>query len=137
MVLAATTKSSSGQYLPILFIAVLFVVLYVVMIRPQRNKQRQAMQMQRQVVPGQRVRTTAGMYGTITSVDDTDVVVEVAPGVNIRMLRRAVMDVISDDSPAGGDPSEPQATFGDGHQQSTFGESPADDWNSQDRNPQV
>jgi preprotein translocase subunit YajC len=140
----AATKSSSGNYLPILFIAVLFVVLYVVMIRPQRNKQRQAMQMQRQVVPGQRVRTTAGMYGTITSVDDTDVVVEVAPGVNIRMLRRAVMDVISDDSPAGGDPSEPQATFGedkstfgDGHKQGTFGESPADDWNSQDRNPQV
>ena len=90
-----------------------FRLLYVVMIRPQRNKQRQAMQMQRQVIPGQRVRTTAGMYGTITSVDDTDVVVEVAPGVNIRMLRRAVMDVISDDSPAGGDPSEPQATFGE------------------------
>ncbi len=140
----AAAKSSSGNYLPILFIAVLFVVLYVVMIRPQRNKQRQAMQMQRQVVPGQRVRTTAGMYGTITSVDDTDVVVEVAPGVNIRMLRRAVMDVVSDGSPAGGDPPEPQAnfgedktTFGDGHQQGTFGESPADDWNSQDRNPQV
>ncbi|MGD0376294.1 MAG: preprotein translocase subunit YajC [Streptosporangiaceae bacterium] len=146
IVLAAATKSSSGNYLPLLFIAVLFVILYVVMIRPQRNKQRQAVQMQREVVPGQRVRTTAGIYGTITSVDDADVVVEVAPGVNIRMLRRAVMDVLSDDSPGGGDPSQPQAgfgedqsqtTFGDGHQPGTFGDSSAEDWNSQDRNPQV
>jgi preprotein translocase YajC subunit len=146
IVLAAATKSSSGNYLPILFIAVLFVILYVVMIRPQRNRQRQAAQRQREVVPGQRVRTTAGIYGTITSADETDVVVEVAPGVNIRMLRRAVLDVLSDDSPAGGDPSQPQAGFGedqsqttfvDVHQPGTFGESSAEDWNSQDRNPQV
>ena len=74
MFLAATTSKTSGSsFLPILFIAALFVVLYLVMIRPQRNRQRQAQQMQRTVLPGQRVRTTAGMYGTITSVDDTDV----------------------------------------------------------------
>jgi preprotein translocase subunit YajC len=140
MFLAATSgKTSSSSFLPILFIAALFVVLYLVMIRPQRNKQRQAQQMQRTVVPGQRVRTTAGMYGTITSVDDTDVEVEVAPGVRIKMLRRAVMDVLSDESPADGDqqPAESQTSFGDGQATNTFGEKAADDWNSQDRNPQV
>jgi preprotein translocase subunit YajC len=125
MFLAATGKSSGSSLLPILFIAALFVVLYLVMIRPQRNRQRQAMQMQRTVLPGQRVRTTAGMYGTITAVDDSDVEVEVAPGVRIKMLRRAIMDVLSDESPADGEPqsTEAQTTFGD------------DDWNSQDRNP--
>src|SRR5579864_2743488 len=79
MILAATTKSSSTNLLPILIIVVLFGVLYMTMIRPQRNRQRQAQQMQTTVTPGARIRTTAGMYGTVKSVEDQDVVVEVAP----------------------------------------------------------
>lgn len=139
MFLAATGKTSGSSLLPILFIAVLFVVLYMVMIRPQRNRQRQAAQRQSAVVPGQRVRTTAGMYGTITAVDDADVEVEVAPGVRIKMLRRAIMDVLSDESPADGESqsTQSQTSFGDGQAENTFGDNAADDWNSQDRNPQV
>jgi preprotein translocase YajC subunit len=76
---------------------VLFGLLYFVMIRPQRNKQRQAQQMQSQVQPGQRVRTTAGMYATVVEADADDVLLEVAPGVQIRFLRRAVLDVLPDD----------------------------------------
>jgi preprotein translocase subunit YajC len=76
----------------------LFGLLYFVMIRPQRNRQRQAVQTQNQIVPGQRVRTTAGMYATVVSLEDADVVLEVAPGVRVRYLRRAIMDVISDDT---------------------------------------
>ncbi len=135
---ATSTKTSGSSLLPILFIAALFVVLYLVMIRPQRNRQRQAAQRQSAVLPGQRVRTTAGIYGTITAVDDADVEVEVAPGVRIKMLRRAIMDVLSDESQAGSDPqsAESQATF-DGQATDTFGDKAADDWNSQDRNPQV
>jgi preprotein translocase subunit YajC len=132
------TKTSGSSLLPILFIAALFVVLYLVMIRPQRRRQQQAAQMQRAVMPGQRVRTTAGMYGTVTAVDDNDVEIEVAPGVRIKMLRRAVMDVLSDESPDGSEPqsADSQTTFGDGQATDTFGDK-ADDWNSQDRNPQV
>ena len=66
--------------------------------RPQRNRQRKATQTQSQVMPGQRVRTTAGMYGTVISGDDRDVVIEIAPGVEVTMLRRAIMDVVSDDA---------------------------------------
>jgi preprotein translocase subunit YajC len=135
MFLAATGKSSTSSLLPILFIAAIFIVIYMVMIRPQRNRQRQASQMQNTVVPGQRIRTTAGIYGTVISVDDTDVEVEVAPGVTIRMLRRAVMDVLGDESPMGGEPPQSSSGFDEsnGQSTSTFGESPADDWNSPDR----
>jgi preprotein translocase subunit YajC len=112
--------------LPILIIVVLFGVLYMTMIRPQRNRQRAAQQMQRTVVPGTRVRTTSGMYGTVVSVEDQDVVVEVAPGVNIRMLRRAVMDVVQDGGVNGSGPAqEPPKDSRDPR---------ADDWNPQDRN---
>jgi preprotein translocase subunit YajC len=105
---ASTTTKGSSSLLPFLIIAVLFGLFYFLMIRPQRNRQRAAVQMQSSVIPGQRIRTTAGIYGTIVSADDRDVVVQIAPGVEIKMLRRAVMDVIPDDDPADGTETPPE-----------------------------
>ena len=131
MILAATSKSSSPNLFPILIIVVLFVLLYMTMIRPQRNRQRQAQQMQSTVEPGAKIRTTAGIYGTVKSVEDGDVVVEVAPGVEIRMLRRAVMEVVQDGAGTGM-PEPPAAESNtDG---SHADETRASDLNPQDRN---
>jgi preprotein translocase subunit YajC len=91
----AKAGSTSPEFFIVLI--VLFAAFYVLMIRPQRNRQRRTMQVQNQVGAGQRIRTTAGLYGTIVSGDDRDVVVEIAPGVHVTMLRRAVMEVLPDD----------------------------------------
>ena len=95
--LAASSSGGSGSYTFLIVIVVLFGLLYFVMIRPQRNKQRKVQEMQQQVQPGSRVRTTAGMYATVIDADDQDVLLEVAPGVQIRFLRRAIMDTVPDD----------------------------------------
>jgi preprotein translocase subunit YajC len=112
MIFAANSNSSSGGSPAFTFIilAVLIGLFYVLIMRPQRNRQRKAAQTQSQVMPGQRIRTTAGLYGTVVSGDDRDVVVEIAPGVEVTMLRRAVMEVIPDDSmPSHEDiPEEPE-----------------------------
>jgi preprotein translocase subunit YajC len=97
-ILAATSSSKGNPYLFPIIIVALFGLLYFVMIRPQRNRQRQAQQMQSEIVPGQRVRTTAGMYATVTSIDGDDVMLEVAPGVNVKYMRRAIMGVVPDDT---------------------------------------
>jgi preprotein translocase subunit YajC len=98
-VLAATsTKSSSSSYTFLLIIVVLFGLMYFVLIRPQRSRQRKAMQAQREVSVGARIRTTAGMYGTIVSGDNDNVVVEFAPGVQIKMMRRAIMGVVNEEA---------------------------------------
>jgi preprotein translocase subunit YajC len=94
---ASSTKSSSSSFLPLLIIIVLFGLFYMTIIRPQRNKQRANAAKQSQAVPGQRVRTTAGIYGTLVSGDDRDVVVEIAPGVEITMLRKGIMEIVPDD----------------------------------------
>ena len=95
-------KSGGGSYTFLIVIVVLFGLLYFVMIRPQRNKQRQAQRCRAPVRPGQRVRTTAGMYATVVDADDQDVVLEVAPGVQMRFLRRAVMETLPDDDGTAG-----------------------------------
>jgi preprotein translocase subunit YajC len=130
----AAAKSSSGtSLLPIILIVVLFMIVYMTMTR--RKRASQAQQMQNTIVPGARVRTTSGMYGTVTSVEgNDDVMVEVAPGVHIRMMRRAVVPVPQDAGTGTGPVSEPppdapaENTSDDEH------EPRADDWNPQDRN---
>jgi preprotein translocase subunit YajC len=115
-ILAATSSSSKGNpYLFPIIILALFGLLYFVMIRPQRNRQRQAAQTQNEVMPGSRVRTTAGMYATVVSVEGDDVVLEIAPGVNVRYMRRAIMNVVPDGP---GD-------FGAGQDESVDGSGPA------------
>ena len=95
VVAAASTKSSSSSYTFLLLIALVFIGFYFLMIRPQRRRQQQAQQNQRTLTPGARVRTTAGMYATVSAVDGDDVILEVAPGVDVRYIRRAIMEVIS------------------------------------------
>jgi preprotein translocase subunit YajC len=91
---AATKSSGSALTFPILIVLV-FVGFYFLMIRPQRRRQQQVAQQQKTVSPGARVRTTAGMYATVIEVDGDDVVLEVAPGVEVRYLKRAIMEVIA------------------------------------------
>ncbi len=108
MILAATaTKSSGTSLLPILIIVVLFMLVYMTMTR--RSRARRAQQAQSTIVPGTRVRTSSGIYGTITSVEgDGDVMLEVAPGVHIRVMSRAVVPLPPDASMGGAAPEEPE-----------------------------
>ena len=101
---AATKSSGSALTFPILIVLV-FVGFYFLMIRPQRRRQQRVAQQQNTVNPGARVRTTAGMYATVVEVDGDDVVLEVAPGVEVRYLKRAIMEVVS--------PAEEAETFED------------------------
>jgi preprotein translocase subunit YajC len=102
MILAVSktaTKTTGSSYTFLLIIIVIFAIFYFVMWRPQAKRRRAMMEQQRTIEPGQRVRTTAGMYATVVAVEDNDVVLEVAPGVHSRYVRRAVMEVLGDDVP--------------------------------------
>jgi preprotein translocase subunit YajC len=99
---AGSTTSKSGSFTPILIVAVIGVLVYLLLMRPQRNRQRRQQQMQSDISPGQRVRTTAGIYGTVVAIDGQDADLEIAPGVEIRIMRRAIMDVVPEEGPDAG-----------------------------------
>ena len=102
VVAATSSKSGRSSYTFLLLIVLVFVGFYFLMIRPQRRRQQQAQQQQRTITPGSQVRTTAGRYATVSAVDGDDVILEIAPGVAVRMMRRAIMEVVS--------PGEPEET---------------------------
>jgi len=92
---AAASKGNSSSSYFLLLIVLVFVGFYFLVIRPQRRRQQAVVQQQSTVSPGARVRTTAGMYADVVAVDGDDVVLEIAPGVQVRYMKRAIMEVVS------------------------------------------
>ena len=97
--LAATKKSSGGGASFIIVIALLGLVFYFLILRPQRARQRLAQQTRSSLEPGAQVVTTGGLHATVTAVDEDEGVVslEVAPGVVSRYSRAAIARVIEPD----------------------------------------
>jgi preprotein translocase subunit YajC len=69
-------------------------VMYVLMIRPQRQRQAEQQSMIGGAGVGDDVLTTGGIYGTITQAEDDDIVVEIASGVTVHMTRRGIAAVL-------------------------------------------
>jgi preprotein translocase YajC subunit len=100
-ILAASTKPAGTDDTTLLIIVVVFVLLMYFMFRSQRRRQQNAQNVQRAVVNGSRIRTVHGIYGTVIDGDDRNVIVEIAPGVQVKMLRQAIGQVVPDDEPDG------------------------------------
>ncbi len=82
--------SSLGLLLPLLLLAAFFLLV----VRPQRRRQRAIAQTQAMLVPGQEVITTTGLFGTVTDVAPDFVLLEVAPGVRVKLARAAIAQVV-------------------------------------------
>jgi preprotein translocase subunit YajC len=78
----------------LIIMALMLGVMYVLMIRPQRQKQAQQQDMIANAGVGDDVLTTGGIYATITEVEGDDVAVEIAEGVTVHMTRRGIAAVL-------------------------------------------
>ena len=85
----ATTKGSGGSTF-ILFILLALGALWLIVIRPQRRKQKLQQSVQSDLAAGDEVLTAGGVYGKVTQIGDDEVRVEIAPNVEIRVARRAI-----------------------------------------------
>jgi preprotein translocase subunit YajC len=86
-------------------LVLIFVVFYFLLIRPQQQKMKQHRQLLAGIRRNDRVLTGGGIIGTVTKVvSDTEVIVEIAEGVRVRMARGTIADVLTrgDAAPAGG-----------------------------------
>jgi preprotein translocase subunit YajC len=72
----------------------LFGVMWFLLIRPQRKRQQQTASMLSSLQVGDEVMTAGGLYGTITELDIEEVVLEIADGVNVRVDKRAIVNLI-------------------------------------------
>ena len=80
----------------LIVLALMLGVMYVVMIRPQRQRQAEQQSTIDSAAIGDEIVTTGGIYGTIVDADDADVVVEIdhEKGVRVHLTRRAIAAVL-------------------------------------------
>lgn len=74
----------------LIMLALLFGVMYFMMIRPQQKRQKEHQKMLSALQKGDKVMTTSGMIGNITQVDDKFITIQIAPNVNVQFDRNAV-----------------------------------------------
>lgn len=87
--------------------ALVFVILYFFLIRPQQRRAKQHREMLAALRRGDTVVTTGGVIGKVVRVEDQEVQVEVAEGVRLRILRSAISELRSKTEPA---PAKAQAS---------------------------
>ena len=91
---------------PIWMMAIVFVIMYVLMIRPQQKKVKQHQEMVKNLRRGDSVVTSGGTVGRVTKVvDDDQIEIEIAQGVRVRQMKNMVSEVR-----AKGEPVQDEAT---------------------------
>lgn len=84
------------NYTPIIVLAVVIVVFYALMVLPQQRRARDHRTLLAGLKKGDRVMTYGGMFGTVTSLADETVDIEVAKGVVITVARQAISTKVED-----------------------------------------
>jgi preprotein translocase subunit YajC len=98
---AATTKSGGsgsgtmGIIIQLAPFALLIVVFYFLVIRPQSKKQKETQKMLSGIKKGDKIITIGGVHGTVSSVKENSVIVKVDDNCKIEFLRSAVSTVVS------------------------------------------
>ena len=89
-----------AQFIPLILI---FAIMYFLLIRPQQKKLKEHQAMVAALRRGDQVITQGGLIGKVTKVkDDSEVEVELAEGVKVRVVRSTIASVISKTEPASG-----------------------------------
>ncbi len=74
----------------LLMIVAMIVIFYFFMIRPQNKKQKEIKKAREAMQNGDKVVTAGGIHGRIKEITDTTILMEVAPGVSIRVDKTSV-----------------------------------------------
>jgi preprotein translocase subunit YajC len=81
-----------------LFIIVIgFLLIWLIVVRPQKKRQNAQQQMLQELNVGDEVLTAGGIYGTVSAIDEDEVTVEIAPNTEVRVARRAIAGITRDE----------------------------------------
>ena len=95
---AGGASSAFSSFVPLILI---FAIMYFLMIRPQQKKAKQHKAMIDSLRRGDQVVTSGGVLGKVSKVsDDGIVVIEIAEGVKVRVMRATIAQVLNKTEPA-------------------------------------
>lgn len=81
----------------LLVIVVLGLLMWLLLVRPQRRRQNEQEQLLSNLQVGDEVVTAGGIYGRIEDVCESEVTLEIAPGTSVRIAKRAVAGIMTEE----------------------------------------
>ena len=79
----------------LIVLVAMFALLWLFLIRPQRQRAQAHRELLTKVEVGDEVLTVGGLIGRVRSVQDEELVLEIAPSTEVRVARRSVASVLS------------------------------------------
>lgn len=82
----------------LIIIVAMFALLWLFLIRPQRQRLQAQRRLHAEIAVGDEILTAGGLYGQVLELgEEDDLVVEIAPGTEVRLARRAVAAIVPPD----------------------------------------
>lgn len=91
--MAPPQGDGGGAMINLVFLGAIFFVFYFFIIRPQTKRQKEIQTKVSEMKKGDKVVTSGGMIGTVSSIDDSSVLLEIDTGVKARFQKGAITDV--------------------------------------------
>lgn len=88
--LLQASATGSSSWINLIFIVSMFLVFWLLMIRPQAKRQKEQKLFQESLDKNKDVVTSSGILGRISKIEDTIVTLEVSPKVYIRVTKNAI-----------------------------------------------
>jgi preprotein translocase subunit YajC len=97
---AGGAAAPDGNFMTIAMLIAFAVMMYFFMIRPQQTQAKKHKAMLAAIKRNDTVVMSSGMVGKVTRVEETEVMVEIATGVNVRVIKTMIADVRAKGEPA-------------------------------------
>ena len=95
---AGATPTTIGSLVAtVMPMVIIFGIMYLLLIRPQQKKQRAHRELVSRVKVNNKIITNNNIYGTVSGVEENSVMLRVAEKVEIKLVRSAVSDVVTED----------------------------------------
>ncbi len=83
-------EGATSIWTMLIFVVLLFGLMYFVMIRPQRKRQKEHQRLIEELKRGDRVVTAGGIYGAIESISEDSIIIKVESGATMRVAKGSV-----------------------------------------------
>ena len=93
---AGTQTAAGGQWSMWIMLILIFVVMWLFMIRPQRKQQKELQKFREGLKKGDKVVTIGGIYGTVAEVKEKTLLLEIDNNVKIRVDKNSVVKDFSE-----------------------------------------
>ena len=81
----------------LIFLGLLIGIFYFLLIRPQKKRMSEHRQLVSSIDLGDTVITMSGLYGTVKTIGDDDIELEIAPGTTVRFMKNAIGRRVSEE----------------------------------------